>query len=65
MDGALADRERFTPKTGWNLVGIDTVAVPGEQLYLISHHGKKAAATAAAAGRPSSEKTTILGKADA
>ncbi len=61
----LADRSRFTPATGWNLVGIDTFEIPGEQLYLISHHGKKSEAMAAAGARPSSEKTTVLGKADA
>ena len=65
LGGALDDRARFTPKTGWNLVGVDTFAIPGEQLYLISHHGKRAEAEAAKKARPSSEKTSVLGKADA
>lgn len=41
------DRERFTPKTGYNVVGVDDFERPGEQLYLISHHKDMAAAQAA------------------
>jgi hypothetical protein len=33
-----ADMDRHTPETGFNVVGIDDHEVPGEQLYLISHH---------------------------
>lgn len=31
------DKERFLPKQGYNVVGVDDFEVPGEQLYLIAH----------------------------
>ncbi|MCH7899191.1 MAG: outer membrane beta-barrel domain-containing protein, partial [Proteobacteria bacterium] len=33
------DKKRFIPKTGLNIVGVDTHEVPGEQLYLIAGLG--------------------------
>lgn len=37
LDKMLADRDEHTPKTGYNLVGIDDYEEPGKQLYLINH----------------------------
>ena len=45
------DRERFTPKTGFNLVGVDDFERPGEQLYLIDHFPDRDAAEKALAAR--------------
>jgi hypothetical protein len=38
IDKALEDREKHTPKEGYDLVGIDDFEPIGEQLYTISHH---------------------------
>ena len=45
------DRENFTPKTGFNLVGVDDYEVPGEQLYLIQHCTTEEEAVAAMTAR--------------
>ena len=37
LDVMLKDREKFIPKTGFNVVGVDEFEDPGEQLYLIGH----------------------------
>ncbi|MGH9856324.1 MAG: hypothetical protein ACRD4B_00635 [Acidobacteriota bacterium] len=37
LDKMMADRDKHTPKTGYNLVGIDDFEEPGKQLYLIGH----------------------------
>lgn len=41
------DRARFIPETGFNVVGVDTFEIPGEQLYLIGHYSTQAKAEAA------------------
>lgn len=33
----LQDREKHTPETGYNIVGIDDFEEPGEQLYTKAH----------------------------
>ena len=38
FEAGLEDRERHTPKEGYDLVGIDDFEPIGEQLYFISHH---------------------------
>lgn len=35
------EREKFTPKEGFNLVGIDPHGKPGDSLYLIGHFDTK------------------------
>lgn len=37
LDAMKRDRARFRPKSGYNVVGVDTFEDPGEQLYLIGH----------------------------
>ena len=39
-----ADKKKFIPKTGYNVVGVDTFEDPGEQIYLIAHFSDKAKA---------------------
>lgn len=41
------DREKFIPKAGFNLVGVDEFERPGEQLYLIDHLTDRGAAVKA------------------
>lgn len=43
----LDDMDRHTPKTGYNLVGIDDFEPFGEQLYFIRHYETYDAAEAA------------------
>jgi len=38
FDKLFEARDRMTPKTGYNLVGIDYSKDIGDELYLISHH---------------------------
>ena len=53
--------KRNTPKTGFNLVGVDTYEMPGEELYFISHHKTEAEANAAKASRDKDEICHIYG----
>jgi len=34
----LKDKERHIPTSGFNVVGVDTYELPGEQMYLIGHY---------------------------
>lgn len=34
----LVQKRKLTPTVGFNLVGLDDFELPGEQLFLISHH---------------------------
>lgn len=47
MKKHLSAIEKLTPKTGYNLVGVDDYELPGEELYLVAHY--KTAIEAAAA----------------
>lgn len=38
--------EEMTPKTGFNVVGVDRFEPVGEALYFVSHHDTRAAAEA-------------------
>ena len=44
-----ADKKKFIPKSGFNVVGVDDFEMPGEQLYLVGHFTDKKAAEAALA----------------
>jgi hypothetical protein len=36
--GVYEEQAQLTPASGFNLVGCDTFSVPGEALFLVSHH---------------------------
>lgn len=46
-----AEIEKFTPKTGANLVGVDSMEDAGEALYLIDHFATETEAKAARAAK--------------
>lgn len=48
FDKIEKERKEMTPKKGFNCVGVDKFEVPGEALYLVSHHGSRAEALSAA-----------------
>lgn len=48
---ALEAIEEMTPKTGFNLVGVDDFEEPGEELYLVGHFDTREAADAAKTDR--------------
>jgi hypothetical protein len=41
IDAIKKERQLFTPKTGYTLVGLDCFELPGEQMYLIAHYDKR------------------------
>lgn len=43
----LAQKKEMTPKTGFNLVGVDDYEKPGEQLFIISSHKTESEAKSA------------------
>lgn len=47
----LAEKDRFTPEHGFNLVGRDDFEPAGEQLYLVGHFPRREDAEAAMAAR--------------
>jgi hypothetical protein len=62
----LAQKKEMTPKTGFNLVGLDDFEDPGEQLFLISSHKTEPEAKAAQKkymSRNKDVKTFIYGSA--
>ena len=46
MGKMLAAKQRFIPKRGFNVVGVDTFEMPGEELYLIAHYDSEEEANA-------------------
>lgn len=44
LENALAEIEDLTPKTGYNVVGVDRMGKPGEALYFVAHYENKAQA---------------------
>ena len=40
----MAAKRRMIPKSGYNVVGVDTYELPGEELYIISEHTTEAEA---------------------
>lgn len=42
IQAMLAQKRKLTPKVGFNLVGLDDFELPGDQLFLISHHTTEA-----------------------
>lgn len=59
IDLMIDARLKMTPKTGANLVGIDSFGLPGDELYLIGHFDTVEEAKAAQAQRPKDEDTVI------
>lgn len=51
LDTILAEKARFVPDSGWNLVGLDEFQPAGEKLYLIGHFTDKELANAELAKR--------------
>ena len=49
FDKMLADKARFIPKSGFNLVGLDDFEEPGAQLILLAHYSTREKAEAGAA----------------
>lgn len=51
LEAMAKDKAQWTPGPGegFNVVGIDTHELPGEQIYLIANHAEEAAAEAALA----------------
>jgi len=45
----IENKKKMIPERGFNVVGADTFEDPGEQLYVISHHGTEDEAKAALA----------------
>lgn len=43
------DKGSVTPKTGYNVVGVDDFEPPGDQLYIIGHYESREEAEAALA----------------
>jgi hypothetical protein len=37
LEAMRRNKEKFLPKQGYNVVGVDDFEVPGEQLYLVGH----------------------------
>jgi hypothetical protein len=48
FEDAQAEILRFTPKEGFNVVGVDSFERPGEALYLVGHYATRKEAAAAA-----------------
>lgn len=46
FDAMMKDKKRVTPKAGFNVVGVDDFEMPGEQLYIVSHHDTRPEAEA-------------------
>jgi hypothetical protein len=40
----IRDKQKFLPKTGYNVVGVDDFELPGEQLFLIGQYPTRDAA---------------------
>lgn len=61
------DMAAHVPESGYNVVAVDDYEVPGEQLFLVSHHEVKAEAEEAAKrfGRQSGLDTYVYGPAEA
>lgn len=55
----IEDKNRHTPVSGFNLVGLDDLEPPGEQLYLIGNFPTMEEALAAQAAWSHSDKTYI------
>lgn len=51
LEAMLKDKAGWIPKTGegFNVVGVDTHELPGEQMYLIGNYAEQAAADTALA----------------
>ena len=47
MDAIGKERKTFTPESGFNLIGLDWFAVPGEKMFLIAHYDSLEQAEAA------------------
>lgn len=56
----LAAKKEFTPKKGFNLVGVDDFEEPGDELYLISHHATRGEAEQAKKNRKTANPDETL-----
>ena len=67
MEKRLAAMEKLIPKSGFNLVGVDTFEDAGEELFLIGNFKTRAAAEAELAKRrkDNDEPMYIYGPGDA
>ena len=63
MDAAADQMKQFTPKSGFNVVAVDQMALPGEALYLVDHFDSKDDAEEAAVAyqKKSGDKTYVYG----
>jgi hypothetical protein len=67
IDEAFAQVDQLTPATGFNVVAVDSMELPGEGLYLVSHHATQEEAEAARAAHQaaSGDKTYVYAARDA
>ena len=49
LDVMSADKKKFIPTSGYNVVGVDDFELPGEQLYLVGHFTSQSMADASLA----------------
>lgn len=65
LEKRMAAKKAMIPESGYNLVGLDDMAVdPSEELYLVDHYDTEAAALAAKSERESvdpDEKLFVYG----
>ncbi len=54
------EKTRFTPESGFNLVGIDPFGTRGSQLYLIEHFDRYQDALSAKKSRKNQDEYLIL-----
>ena len=55
IGAALKRMDELTPKEGFNLVGVDPLGHPGEELYLIDHFDARGDATRALAAKKAAD----------
>jgi hypothetical protein len=58
------DKSALIPKKGFNLVGVDDMATPGEQLYLVANFATRGEAERAAKSRQTTDKLYVYGPED-
>ena len=60
IEKLIRKKEEMTPKTGFNVVGIDKFEMPGDELYLIKHVDTKEEAIEVKASSKSKDDIIIL-----
>lgn len=56
----LEHKNKFVPKEGFNLVGVDDFEEPGEELYLVGHFDSREEAEAFKAKRLKADPNEVL-----